>query len=71
MIRLARVNPKPHPRFLVEKPGEKILEVLLAKITLWSQTSLNCLKIFSFSVTFSVAASTTKSQPTTPSLISV
>jgi hypothetical protein len=32
MILLAKVNPKPHPRFFVEKPGEKILEVLLAKI---------------------------------------
>jgi DNA polymerase elongation subunit (family B) len=56
---------------LLANDKSKMEEVLEAKITLWSHASLNCLKIFSFRVTFSVAASTTKSQPTTPSLISV
>ena len=33
-MRLASVNPKPHPRFFVLKPGEKILDVFLAEIPL-------------------------------------
>ena len=49
----------------------EIEEVLVAKIVLCEQASLSCLKIFSFRSMFSVAASTTKSTPTTPSLISV
>ena len=49
----------------------EIEEVFVAKMVLCEQTSFNCLKIFSFSSTFSVAASTTKSTPTTPSLMSV
>jgi hypothetical protein len=32
MIRFANVNPNPQPRFLVENPGEKILDVLLGKM---------------------------------------
>ena len=49
----------------------EIEEVLVAKIVLCEQTSFSCLKILNFKSTFSVAASTIKSAPTTPSLISV
>jgi hypothetical protein len=46
-------------------------EVLVANMVSGEQASLNCLKIESFKSIFSVAASTTKSTPTTPSLMSV
>jgi hypothetical protein len=45
-------------------------EVLVDNMVSGEQASLNCLKIESFK-SFSVAASTTKSTPTTPSLMSV
>ena len=50
------------PIFVME-----IEEVLLARITCGSQISSSCLKMFSLISTFSVAASTTKSTPFTPS----
>jgi hypothetical protein len=46
-------------------------EVLVDNMVSGEQASLNCLKIESFKSIFSVAASTTKSTPTTPSLMSV
>ena len=46
-------------------------EVFVANIVLWEQDSLSWLKMANFKSTFSVAASITKSAPTTPSFISV
>jgi hypothetical protein len=47
------------------------MEEVLDNMVSGEQASLNCLKIESFKSIFSVAASTTKSTPTTPSLMSV
>ncbi|MNX85975.1 hypothetical protein D3C86_1178330 [compost metagenome] len=49
----------------------EIEEVLEAKITFSGVNASNCLKMFNFKSTFSVAASTTSSTPFTPSSMEV
>jgi hypothetical protein len=47
------------------------MEEVLVDNMVSGEQAFNCLKIESFKSIFSVAASTTKSTPTTPSLMSV